>query len=142
MIGSPNPYYTIRGTRKETRYIIKDSKVDAIRDSLHMPMVAVTISMFYVISLCVLHYALPKYVLHWGVCYIYLRSRGYSSIEPWLYMFLYWCFCAYCNGVCVVMLVYVVQYNLWLYLILVFCSISLLFMVYSTTASLLHMCLY
>ena len=70
-IGSPDPYYTNRGIRKDTSYINKYLAVDHIRDSLHMPMGAVTISMLYVIHLCILHYALPKSVLHWKVCYIF-----------------------------------------------------------------------
>ena len=50
-IGSPDPDHTIRGIIKYTSYIIKYSAVDDIRDSLNIPMVAVTISMFYVIRL-------------------------------------------------------------------------------------------
>ena len=43
LIGYPDKDYTIRGTRKETSYINKYPEVDGMRDSLHMPMGAVTI---------------------------------------------------------------------------------------------------
>ena len=45
LIGYPDTYYNIRGIRQETSYINKDSAVDEMRDSLHMPMGEVTISM-------------------------------------------------------------------------------------------------
>ena len=65
-----------------------------MKDSLHMPIGAVTISVFYVIRLCTLHYALPNSVLHWKVCYIYLLSRGISSTALELYLCLYLYVCA------------------------------------------------
>ena len=66
LIGTPNPEYTIRCIRKNTSDTIKYSLVDDIRDSLHIPMVLVTTSMFYVIRFTILHYDLPKSVLHWN----------------------------------------------------------------------------
>ena len=118
------------------------------------PLVTVTISMLCLICLCILNYALPKSALSWGFCYIYFQWRVYSSTVSELYLRLYWYVCAsykccfidmfahLINGICVVMFVYVIQYNCWLYFILVFCSICLLCMCYSTTVSLLHLCLY
>ena len=64
LVGSTDPDYTIRGTIKDTSYINKDSAVDGTIDSINMPMGAVTIYMFYVIRLCILHYAIPKSVLN------------------------------------------------------------------------------
>ena len=51
LIGYPDKDYTIRGTIKETSYINKYPEVDGMRDSLHMPMGAVTIYMVYMIRL-------------------------------------------------------------------------------------------
>ena len=62
-IESPDTDYTIRCIRKETSCINKNSDIYDMRDSLHMPMRAVTISMFYVICLCILQHALTKSVL-------------------------------------------------------------------------------
>ena len=50
-IGYPDTDYTMRDIRKETSYTNKDSAVDDMIYSLHMPMVEVTISMLYVIRL-------------------------------------------------------------------------------------------
>ena len=61
LIGSPYPYYTIRDIIKKTSYMNKYSAVYDIRYSLHMPMVVVNIYLFYMIPLCMLHYALPKF---------------------------------------------------------------------------------
>ena len=58
------------GIRKDHSYIIKDSEVYGMRDTPRMAMGVVTISMLYVIPLCIVHYALHKSVLHWKVCYI------------------------------------------------------------------------
>ena len=77
------------GIIKETSYIIKYSVVYDMIYLLHMPMVAVTISMLYVIRLFILRYALPKSVLHWKVCYIYFLSRGDYSTAPELYLHFY-----------------------------------------------------
>ena len=71
LIGYPDTDYTIIGIMQYTSYIIKYSAVYDMRDSLHMPMGEVTISMLYVIRLCILKYAPPKYVLHWNI-YIYI----------------------------------------------------------------------
>ena len=46
LAGYPDPDYTIIFIRKDTNYINKDSVVDDMRDSLHMPMGAVTINIF------------------------------------------------------------------------------------------------
>ena len=92
LIGSRYTDYTIRGIIRDTSYIITDSAVDDMRDSLHIPMGEVTISMFYVICLCILHYALPKSFFHWKVCYIYFLSRVNFSNSPKLYLFLCWFF--------------------------------------------------
>ena len=142
LIVSPNPEFTVRGIRNFTSYIIKDSAVDDMRDSLHMTMGAVTIYRFYVILLCILHYELTKSVLNWKLLYIYFLSRGDSFTATELYLSFYLYVFASYNGVCIVMFMYATQYNFWLYLILEFCSISILCMGYSTTASFLHVCLY
>ena len=70
-----------------------------MRDSLLMPVVAVTIPILHVICLCILHYALPKYVMYRKLCYVYLLSREYSSNAPKLYLCLYFYVCESCNGV-------------------------------------------
>ena len=54
----------------------------------------------------------------------------------------YWYVFKYYNGVCIVMCVYVIQSNWRLYFVLVFCSIATVRMGFSTTALLLHICLY
>ena len=89
-----------------------------MRDSLHMPMRAVNISMFYVIRLCILHYALPECVLYWKVCHIYYLFRGNSSTAPESHLCLYWYVCASYTGVYIDVFLYVIQYNSWLYFIL------------------------
>ena len=80
------------------------------------------------------------HALPWEFCYIYFRWRIYSATATELYLCLYLYVFSFYNGVCIFMFVYVIQSNCWLYLILVFFSISPLFMGCSTTASLLHLC--
>ena len=75
--------------------------------------------MFYVIRLCILHFALPKSVFRWKVCYIYFLSRGDYYTAPELYLRFYWYVGASYNGFCIVMFLYVIKYNCWLYFILV-----------------------
>ena len=85
----------------------------------------VTIYMFYVICLCILHYAPPKYVLHWKFCYIYLLSRGDSYTSPELHLRFYVHVFASYYGVCISIFVYVIQSNCCLYFILgIFLCIS------------------
>ena len=90
----------------------------------------------------ILHYALPNSVFYLKFCYIHPLFRGDSSAASELYLSFYWYVCAYYNGVFILMFVNVIQYNFWLYFILVFCSISLLRIGYSTTASFLYLRLY
>ena len=52
-------------------------------------MEAVTISMFYVIGLLILHYALPESFLSLEVCYVYFLFRSDYYTEPELYLHLY-----------------------------------------------------
>ena len=54
-----------------------------------VPMEAVTISMFYVIGLLILHYALPESFLSLEVCYVYFLFRSDYYTEPELYLHLY-----------------------------------------------------
>ena len=93
LIGSPDTDYTIRGIIKYTSCINKDSAVYEMIDLLHMPMGAVSISMFYMICFYILHYAIPEPVLYWKVCFIYLLFRGdyYTSPESYLRFYLYVC---------------------------------------------------
>ena len=113
-----------------------------MRDSLHIPMGEVTLSMFYVIRLCILHYDPPKSVLNWKVCYIYFLSRSDSYTAPKLYMYFYLCVCESYNGAFTDIFVYVIKSNCWIYSTLIFCSISLLCMGFYTTAPLLHLLLH
>ena len=78
--------------------------------------------MFYVIHLCILYNALPESFLYWKVCYIYLLFRSDSSTKPELYLHLYWYVCVSYNGVCIDIFVYVIEYNCYLYFILVILS--------------------
>ena len=80
--GHPDPDCTIREIGNDTSYIIKDSALYGMGDLLHMPMRVVTLSMFYVVRLCILHYVIPKSVLYWRVCYIHFLPRGDSSTAP------------------------------------------------------------
>ena len=75
--------------------------------------------MFYVIRLWSLHTAFPESILTWGFCYAYYLCISDSSTSPILYLRLYlYVFVSY-NGVCVDIFVCVIQYNNWLYFILV-----------------------
>ena len=60
----------------------------------------------------------PSLFLYWKVCYIYFLLRGdhYTALE--LYLCLYWCICSSYNVICIDILVYFIQFNCWLYLIL------------------------
>ena len=142
LIGYFDPDYTIIGIIKETSYIKKYSAIDYIRDSLHMPMLAVTIYMFYMIGLRILHNALPKYVLHCKVCY-YTSFPGVILSLHLQYIFV--CTCIFVNHIMVYVLIYLCMSC---YLIVccssswVFFSMSLMWMNYSTTAPFLHMCLH
>ena len=70
-MGSPDPEYTIISNRKDTSYINKDSVVDDKRDSLHMPMGAVTI------------YILCDTSVHFTLC----APQVYFALESFLYVF-------------------------------------------------------
>ena len=145
------------GTIKDTSYTNKDSAVDDTIDSLHIKIGAVTIYMFYVIRLWILHYALPKSVLNWKVCYIYLLSRGYYYTAPELYLRLYWYvwyICASYNDIRIDMFVNLITVSVLLFLCTLYNIIlgytsSWNFVLYLscawfifTTESLLHMCWY
>ena len=76
--------------------------------------------MFYVIRLYILHYALPKSIFHWKVCYIYFWWSIYSSTAPELYMGLYWYVFASFNGVCIDMFVHTIIVSLLLYMCMLY----------------------
>ena len=76
------------------------------------------------------------------VCYIYLLCRSDSATVPELYLHLYWYIYALYTVLCIDMFVYVVNYTNCLYLTLGACSISFLWMDYSTTMSSWHLRLY
>ena len=81
-------------------------------------MLALAISISYVIHLCILHHALPNSVLYCNVLNIFILFRSDSSTEPKLYLRLYLHVCAYYKGVFIFIFVYVIQYNCWLCLVL------------------------
>ena len=81
-------------------------------------MVSLTIYMFYVIHLCILHYAFPESILYWKFCYIYFLFRSDSPTAPGLYLCLYGYVCASYNSVFVDMFLHVIQYNYSLYFIM------------------------
>ena len=116
----PEIAFSATWNNKIYQLTIKDSAVDDIRDPLHMPILAVTIYIYYVIRLCILHYALPKSILHCKVCYIYFLSRGDYFTAPELYLHFYWCVCASYNGVCIDMFVNLVTVYVFLCLCMLY----------------------
>ena len=106
------------------------------------PLGTVTISILRLIRLRILQGTFPESTLSSQFCYIYFRWRIYSTTASLLHMCLYLYVCASYTGVCIVLLVYVIKYNCWLYLILVFCSTYSLCLGYSTTAPFFHLFLY
>ena len=120
MIGPPDTDYTIIGTRKDTSHINKYEVVDDTRDSLYMPIGAVTIYMLYVIRLWTLHFVLPKSVLNWKFCHIYLLSSGDYSTAPELYVRLYLYVCESYNGVCIDIFVHIITVSVLLCLCMLY----------------------
>ena len=84
LMGAPDIDSNIIVICKDTSYFNKYSAVDNMRGSPKMsiiffPMGAVTISMFYVIRLWILSYALPESVFPWGVCFIFFLFGSYLA---------------------------------------------------------------
>ena len=108
---------------------------------------AVNISMLYVISLCILHYAPTDSILYWKVCYIHLLFRDDYFTAPELYLNFYWYVFASYNGVCIDMFVSIIKYNFWLYFILgilsyIFTIYGLFFQFIVVTFTILLICLW
>ena len=86
-----------------------------------------------------LHYALPKYVFNWKFWYICFLLSSYYSTASGLYLRFYWYFFSSYNGLFIDMIVYVVQYNCWLYCILdIFLYISYVWVIITLYCRYIH----
>ena len=82
----------------------------------------VTIYMSCLICSRILHYAIPGSALSQEVCYMFFLCWSYYNTVPELYLIVCWYVLSWYTGISIVMFVYIIQSNYWLYFILVFFS--------------------